>query len=130
MGSITYHKQKSHEHWERNKLDPEWLAKRSEYASNRRRYKKSQAVQRFGSLCAHCGGNYPDCVFEFHHRNHDEKDVTPAKLFMLKDDTINNELDKCIMLCANCHRIQHLRDEYNAHSKRNLDYLGKKYGSK
>lgn len=118
MGTKEYHKQKSAENYQRNKLDPEWLKARQEYSSSRRRYKKSQAVQRFGNLCAHCGGEYPDAVFEFHHRNHEEKEITPAKLFLLKDETIDNELDKCIMLCANCHRIEHLRLEYNAHKKR------------
>ena len=118
MDKVAYHKTKSAESYQRNKINKEWLKSRQEYASSRRRHKKSLAVQRFGNLCAHCGGEYPDCVFEFHHVEHTNKDITPAKLFLLKDETIHNELDKCIMLCANCHRIEHLRLEYNAHSKR------------
>lgn len=118
MGTKEYHQRKSSESYRKAALDPEWVRARVEYHTARRRFKKSTAVQRFGSLCAQCGGNFPDCVFEFHHRNHEEKDITPAKLFLLKDDTINEELDKCIMLCANCHRITHLELEYNAHKKR------------
>lgn len=112
MDNKEYHKQKSHESYQRLKLDPSWLKERQEYSTNRRRAKKAQAVERFGHICAICGNNYPDAVFEFHHRNPKEKDITPAKLFLLKDETIDTELDKCIMLCANCHRIEHLRKKY------------------
>ena len=120
MGTKEYHKTKSQENYQRNKLDSSWLESRVEYCTSRRRYKKAQAVQRFGSLCSHCGGEYPDPVFEFHHMDHTTKEITPAKLFALSDDKINLELDKCIMLCANCHRIHHLRMEYIEHKKRDL----------
>jgi hypothetical protein len=113
-----YHKTKSAESYQRNKINPDWLKSRQEYSSSRRRFKKSEAVQRFGGLCSNCGGEYPDAVFEFHHMKDEEKDITPAKLFLLKDETINNELDKCVMLCANCHRVEHIRLEYKAHNKR------------
>ena len=47
-------------------------------------------------------------IFDFHHINKDDK------LFELGDkiadkswENIKAELDKCMMLCANCHRKQH-----------------------
>jgi hypothetical protein len=119
MGTKEYHKQKSAESYRRRAdLDKEWLKERSQYRTIRRQEKKSIAVQNFGGLCNRCGGIFPDPVFEFHHLNHSEKDITPSKLFLLTDEKIYNELEKCIMLCANCHRILHHEEGYKAHAKR------------
>lgn len=59
-----------------------------------------------------------DCVFEFHHIDDSKKEYTPAKIFMLSRAKIDKELAKCIMLCANCHRIHHMNEEYSHHKKR------------
>jgi predicted HNH restriction endonuclease len=120
MGTKEYHAQKSREYYQRRSQDPAWLAYKTEYHTEKRRAKKAAAVERFGSLCAHCGRNYPDAVFEFHHRHETAKSGTPAKLFGLRDTTINDELDKCVMLCANCHRMEHIRRGYAAHDLRYL----------
>ena len=54
--------------------------------------------------CAHCGENHP-AVLELHHLDPKVKDFNPSdasgrKLFY-------EEADKCIVLCANCHRKVH-----------------------
>ena len=54
--------------------------------------------------CAHCGENHP-AVLELHHLDPKIKDFHPSdatgrKLFY-------EEADKCIVLCANCHRKVH-----------------------
>jgi hypothetical protein len=72
-----------------------------------RRNKKSKWVQKLGSRCKDCGNSYPDSVFEFHHIDSSTKDRDPSQLFMLSDENISKELEKCILLCANCHRIRH-----------------------
>jgi hypothetical protein len=109
-----------HRDWARDKRnkDPEWYIKSKNTRTIRRQKAKSDAVARFGSLCNHCGKTYPDCVFEFHHIDDSLKELTPAKLSMYKQETINKELAKCIMLCANCHRIHHFETGYIEHSKR------------
>jgi predicted HNH restriction endonuclease len=124
-GTKEYHAVKSREHYQRQ--SDEWKAERSKYRTIKRREKKANAVIFFGSKCAHCNHSFPDCVYEFHHINHSEKDVTPSKLFLLTDERIYTELAKCIMLCANCHRLVHHADEYKSHTKRK--YLKGKYGS-
>jgi hypothetical protein len=113
-----------HRDWQRNKamLDPDWYEQRKASRTDLRRTKKSFWVSKFGGKCNKCNGEFPDYVFEFHHLNPDEKEKTPAQLFMLSDDNIEKELSKCILVCSNCHKIIHHEDGYKAHEKR------KKYG--
>lgn len=78
------------------------------YATERRRKLKIQAIEYKGGKCADCGYDdmsHPE-VFDFHHENPEEKDFAifeTAKKF----SSVISELDKCILLCANCHRIRH-----------------------
>jgi len=47
-------------------------------------------------------------LFDFHHINQDNKSFDLSdKMHSRKWEEIKNELDKCMMLCANCHRKQH-----------------------
>jgi hypothetical protein len=55
--------------------------------------------------CVQCGEADPR-VLEFHHRNDSEKDDTISHMVGegLSAERIQRELDKCDVLCANCHR--------------------------
>ena len=66
---------------------------------------KTKAVQLMGGQCLDCKGTFPESVFEFHHLEPEHKDVGIAKLRSWPK--IIRELAKCVMLCANCHRIRH-----------------------
>lgn len=68
--------------------------------------KKQKAVDLFGNKCAHCEQSFPNCVYDFHHVNPDEKEH--INVFHRSWKRIQEELAKCIMLCSNCHRIHHL----------------------
>lgn len=46
-------------------------------------------------------------IFDFHHLNPSEKDVDWSKLRLKSDESIKNELNKCVLLCSNCHRKRH-----------------------
>lgn len=58
--------------------------------------------------CINCKENHVACL-DFHHRNPDEKDFTiaTAMLHGYKKDKILEEIAKCDVLCANCHRKLH-----------------------
>lgn len=73
----------------------------------KKRERKLQAIEYLGGVCMDCKQKHHAAVFEFHHRNADEKDADPSKLFLRRWETIQSELDKCDLLCANCHRMRH-----------------------
>lgn len=68
---------------------------------------KIKAVEYKGGSCRHCGGRFPYPAMHFHHRNPAEKDVNWTKLRLRSWDKIVAELDKCELLCANCHAVVH-----------------------
>jgi hypothetical protein len=71
-----------------------------------RDYKK-KAVEYKGSKCLICG--YSKCLasLEFHHRSPDEKDPRWTKMRNWPLYKIKTELDKCDLVCSNCHREIH-----------------------
>jgi hypothetical protein len=76
--------------------------------ATRRRYAmKSKAVDYKGGQCFDCLGVFSLCVYDFHHLDPTEKEVSPGNLLGRKWENIVPELDKCVLLCANCHRIRH-----------------------
>jgi len=85
---------------------------RAEYlkkAVDRRRKRIRQlALEYKGNRCAICG--YSKCLkaLEFHHLISDKKDFgISEKGYTRSWEVIKKELDKCILLCANCHREVH-----------------------
>lgn len=77
------------------------------YTTARFRRRKKQAVEYMGARCADCGGVFPYYVYDFHHLDPSQKDMQFNSLRRRSWDTIRAELDKCVMVCANCHRIRH-----------------------
>lgn len=64
----------------------------------------------FDSKCCKCGYCKNYAALEFHHLNPNEKDFVWAKLRELTWFKITEELKKCVLLCANCHREEHWPD--------------------
>lgn len=83
---------------------------RLQYSHDRRKSIKAKAVQYKGGKCEDCNlVDIPE-IYDFHHLNPASKDFSIGKRSNLKFDTIQKELDKCILLCSNCHRKRHIRD--------------------
>ena len=66
--------------------------------------------------CADCGGTFPAICMDWHHEDEDLKDEKLKKrnsgsmvrrMRCWSKERIDNELSKCAVLCANCHRIRH-----------------------
>ena len=88
----------------------------SDQTLERMRALKLQMVEYKGGSCVKCGYNRYLGALEFHHLNPDEKDFNPSQLKRYKfDDNVKSELDKCILVCSNCHRETH--DEINRNKK-------------
>lgn len=67
---------------------------------------KQKAVEYLGNCCFDCKKQYPLSVYDFHHLDPKEKE------FHIGDkrtwgESLQKELAKCVLLCANCHRIRH-----------------------
>ena len=60
------------------------------------------------SCCAECGEHHP-ATLQFHHLDGTDKDETISTLCnsLASINRIKAEMAKCIILCANCHAIEH-----------------------
>lgn len=75
---------------------------------------KSKCVNYKGGECVHCKLRSENLsVYDFHHLDPNEKDfdLTITIIGTMSWDAIKVELDKCILLCSNCHRIEHSKFE-------------------
>lgn len=74
----------------------------------RRQALKKMALEYKGNKCKICG--YDKCLqaLEFHHLDPNEKDFgIAAKGHTRSWESIKKELDKCILVCSNCHMEIH-----------------------
>ena len=76
-------------------------------ATANRLARKAKVVASFGDRCADCQITYPQYVYQFHHLDPSQKDVNPSKAISWSEKRMWKELNKCVMLCANCHMIRH-----------------------
>lgn len=60
-----------------------------------------------GGKCRLCG--YDKCIaaLEFHHTDPTQKEFQISKRWSMTDERIKSEIDKCVLLCSNCHRETH-----------------------
>ena len=73
---------------------------------------KLKAIEYKGGGCTSCGFNSHPAALQFHHLDPESKDVNWTRLRLRSWDKIIHELDKCILLCANCHAIEHAVSKY------------------
>ena len=88
----------------------------------RRARLKLAAVTMFGGACARCGFSESPWVMEFHHIA-DDKEFSISNV-SLSWDKMTKELNKCEMLCANCHRAEHCDRSHPEFVKAIFDYSG------
>lgn len=82
---------------------------KNNYGVHKRRKKlKEQSVEYKGGSCQVCGYNRCRSALEFHHLDPNKKDFgIGASGHTRSWEKIKIELNKCIMVCANCHREIH-----------------------
>ena len=91
----------------KNKKSFRCLECRANATKNIYKNKKRKAVDYLGGKCSKCG--YSKCLsaLDFHHLDPNEKDIAPAKVLSRSWENILLEINKCILLCSNCHRELH-----------------------
>ena len=73
-----------------------------------RRDLKQKAIEYKGGRCAICSYDKFNGALDFHHLDPKEKDFALSGSGITKSwAKVKEELDKCILLCANCHREVH-----------------------
>lgn len=102
-----------------------------QYIKSFRQRLKERAVYVMGEKCACCG--YDKCIqaLEFHHLNFEEKEFTITSSSNHSWESIKQELQKCILVCANCHREIHygfinnslLKSSYDEEKAQEIDKL-------
>jgi predicted HNH restriction endonuclease len=93
-----------------------------------RRYRaKAAAIKFLGGKCASCAWSGNQAALQFHHTNPKEKDFIIGNVANKSWDSIKKELKKCILLCANCHSIQHSTKDGELFVKEAMKYKGKTF---
>jgi len=84
---------------------------REKYKLQYREIKRKLVILK-GNKCSCCEKEFPLCCYDFHHRDPKTKDLELKdliKMFPNEKDMylVIEELDKCDLVCSNCHRIIH-----------------------
>jgi hypothetical protein len=89
-------------------MSPYYKNKNSKNVSERAKEKKKELMKYKGSVCFFCGYNKYDGALEFHHINPGEKEFNINLGTLSKSwERCFAEVNKCILICANCHRELH-----------------------
>lgn len=92
--------------------DKRTYADRAKYlclaVAKRRKKLRAMAREYKGGKCCICGYDKCQRALSFHHLDKDKKDFgLSAKGLTRSWDKIREEIDKCVLLCANCHMEVH-----------------------
>lgn len=87
--------------------EEERKAKNYGHVKTYRQRAKERLVEYKGGKCEICDYNKYIGALDFHHLNPNEKDFTISQYQHLSYDKLKKEVDKCILVCSNCHREIH-----------------------
>jgi len=110
---------KQKEYYQKNKKTvglkhkhPVVRAKMRKQRIERTRKNKQKAIDYKGGKCARCGYNKCTAAMDFHHIDLSKKERQVSDILGGAWAKSKKELDKCILLCANCHRELHHTEKY------------------
>lgn len=86
---------------------PETRQKYQKIQNQNRILLKYQLLEAKGGKCSNCGYDKNIAALEFHHLDPDEKDFAISSSTTTNFDKLFLEVEKCVILCANCHREFH-----------------------
>ena len=76
--------------------------------AKRRKMIKAMAIEYKGGKCCICGYKKCNTALDFHHKNDREKSFGLSVRGLTRSWVRTKaEIDKCILVCANCHREIH-----------------------
>ena len=96
------------EYYDKVKHDKEWKDKRNLKVKQKGFDSKMKAIEHMGGKCHDCGGVFSPAVYDFHHLDPTQKEYNIGDIVRKVDfEKVKEELSKCVLLCANCHRVRH-----------------------
>ena len=95
-----------------------------EYYQNKRYRIKKEMVDYKGGKCEICSYDKSFRALQFHHIDPSTKDFNIGGVTSMNED-VKKELDKCILVCANCHSEIH--DNYGNSYTRHIPNHSKKF---
>lgn len=100
MNKNIRHRKECHSHYERNK---EYYYERNR---NRRIAARKYIAEKKAGPCIDCKNTFLPCQMDFDHRD-DDKEFDISKMVSRSSlKRIQEEIDKCDLVCANCHRLR------------------------
>jgi formate-dependent nitrite reductase cytochrome c552 subunit len=95
------------------KKKPESMASRNIKRKKMIQVRKKLAVDRLGGKCSVCG--YSKCLagLTFHHLGDKKKEKDVSQIYDASMERYLNEVDKCKLLCWNCHMELHWIEDGN-----------------
>mgnify|MGYP002507682637 CR=1 FL=1 len=72
-----------------------------------RNKRKQKAIDYKGGKCSICGYNKCNRSLQFHHLDETTKELELSSSWSASWERTKKELDKCILVCANCHGEMH-----------------------
>ena len=83
---------------------------KNKYRENKNKINSLKATM----SCIKCGYNKCVAALEFHHTDPNEKEDTIARLSVHSNNgKVFEEMKKCVIFCANCHREFHYEEQQN-----------------
>lgn len=88
---------------------------------NRQKRREKLAILKSGP-CADCGKHFPSYVLDFDHRDPSQKVAEVSLLAKLsyKWETVLREIEKCDLVCSNCHHLRTYQGDSNYRSRRHV----------
>ena len=98
----------------------QFAARRKKYAKTRSVWAKARYAEfrewidefKSSAGCNVCGERRPVCL-DFHHKDRETKTFTVGQGWGRNRKRLLDEIEKCIVLCANCHRVLHYNSAEN-----------------
>lgn len=94
-------KQRGHYHL--TKTNPNTIWSQTKRGNDRKRY----FIEKLGGKCSSCGYCKNMSALDFHHVSDKSFALSIRKLSNTNLASLEKEAQKCILLCANCHREHH-----------------------
>lgn len=83
------------------------IGRNTKHVTSWRQRLKKKAIEYKGGSCSRCNYSKSVRALTFHHLDPQEKDFGIGSGDTKSWETVKKELDKCILLCANCHAEEH-----------------------